>query len=292
MLLSRRQPPEDAHEREARHARRVRRPLPHPGLVDERLADVEDHRRYSHAATRSRSALVVTFRSLGSPSTQRTRPPAASTSPAQSVASPPPATARRSASARNACGVCTETRSSRSTVSRTRSPSTRLDGVGDGERRDDAVPALRERGEHAADDLVVDERPGGVVDEHRDGLVRDLRQREAHRLGARRAARDDGAHLAGADLLGEQDRRLLPAGRSRDHDRVDPVGLVEPLHARGQERQLARARRTPWAGPHRGARRCLPRRGSPRWTFSRRRTRPSPRRPSPSRPSSCRCPSP
>ena len=31
---------------------------------------------------------------------------------------------------------------------------------------------------------------------------------------ARGAARDDCAHLAGADLLREQDRRLLPAGRA------------------------------------------------------------------------------
>ena len=81
----------------------------------------------SQLSTSARSSASVTFKSRGSPSTTLTRPPWASTSDAQSVADETsPLTARRSVSARNACGVCTATRSSRGSVSTTRSPSTRL----------------------------------------------------------------------------------------------------------------------------------------------------------------------
>src|SRR5205823_14147045 len=57
--------------------------LPDPVLVDERVPEVEDD-RYSHDSRSSRSAGSVTFRSRRSPSTTRTRPPCASTRPAQS----------------------------------------------------------------------------------------------------------------------------------------------------------------------------------------------------------------
>src|SRR4051812_27972379 len=83
---------------------------------------VDDHRS---AATRSRSALSVTLSRRGSPSTTRTRPPAASTAAEQSVQSEP-VSAPRSTAATNACGVCTTRSSSRATVSTMRSPSTRL----------------------------------------------------------------------------------------------------------------------------------------------------------------------
>src|SRR5919201_891470 len=73
---------------------RVRGPV--AGLVDERLADVEEHGLHSHDATTSRSAVSVTFRRRGS------------------------------TGATNACGVCTVTRSARSTVSTTSSPRTRF----------------------------------------------------------------------------------------------------------------------------------------------------------------------
>jgi len=61
-----------------------------------------------------------------SPGTTHTIAPSASTSAASSVASPPSAWARRSTSARKACGVCTATSSSRRSVSVTRVPTTRL----------------------------------------------------------------------------------------------------------------------------------------------------------------------
>ena len=80
------QPSEHAHQREARHAGYVGSTLPHAGLVDQSLSDVEDDRLHSQAAICSRSAFVVTFSSRGSPSTHFTRPPRASTSDEQSVA--------------------------------------------------------------------------------------------------------------------------------------------------------------------------------------------------------------
>ena len=141
---------------------------PVPLLVDERLADVEENGSQSHDSTSCRSAAVVIFRSRTSPSTTRIRPPPASTSDAQSVASIglEPRYAARSAAAVNACGVCTVTRPAA------------VDGLDDepaldplhrvGEREDghDPVDALCERTEHTLDDRVVDERAGGVVDDH------------------------------------------------------------------------------------------------------------------------------
>src|SRR5918996_1354076 len=125
-LSARGQSAQHAHEREARDAGGIGGAFPHAGLVDQRLPHVEHDGLQSHEETSARSSGVVTFRRRGSPSTQRTRPPAASTRPAQSLASPPPATARRSTSARKACGVWTATSSLRSRVSTTSSPSTRL----------------------------------------------------------------------------------------------------------------------------------------------------------------------
>src|SRR6185437_13727602 len=119
--------PDERHEREARHPARVGGRLPVPRLVDQGLADVEDDGFYSHPATRSRSAFVVTFSSRSSPSTIATRPPTASTSEAQSVPSDPArASASRSTGATNACGVCTATSSERAGVSVTNPPATRL----------------------------------------------------------------------------------------------------------------------------------------------------------------------
>src|SRR6185312_17085768 len=88
---------------------------------------VDDH---SHEAISSRSAGVVTFNRRGSPSTARTRPPLASTREAQSVnvvsVSCRVEKASRRTGATNAWGVWDATRPSRSSVSATASPSTRL----------------------------------------------------------------------------------------------------------------------------------------------------------------------
>src|SRR5205823_11978969 len=69
MLAARRQPAENAHHGEARHADGVGGALPPARFVDERLADVEDDGLYSHPRTRSRSSGVVTLSRRSSPST-------------------------------------------------------------------------------------------------------------------------------------------------------------------------------------------------------------------------------
>src|ERR1700730_6698837 len=97
--------PDERHQREARYAADIGDALPGPRLVDESLADVEYDRCHNHDAIFARSSAVVTFRRRGSPSTTFTRPPAASTSPVQSVASVLPAAAWRKTSATKACGV-------------------------------------------------------------------------------------------------------------------------------------------------------------------------------------------
>src|SRR5262249_30905295 len=86
---------------------------------------VDDH-RLNQRSTSARSSGEVTFRSRGSPSTTLTRPPPASTSDAQSVASRPLATAARRTDATNACGVWTVTSSARGSVSSTAPSRTRL----------------------------------------------------------------------------------------------------------------------------------------------------------------------
>src|SRR5437899_12921065 len=88
-LAAGREAAEYAHQREPRDAGSVGGRFPHLRLVDERLADVEDDRLYSHERTRSRSDGVVTLSRRSSPSTVVIRPPAASTIDAQSVPSRP-----------------------------------------------------------------------------------------------------------------------------------------------------------------------------------------------------------
>src|SRR4051812_46710032 len=76
-------------------------------------ADPHAHRRHGQkryvpptmARATSRSRWVVIFALAGSPGTTMTRPPAASTSPASSLASAPPSCAPRNAPALKACGV-------------------------------------------------------------------------------------------------------------------------------------------------------------------------------------------
>src|SRR5204862_321117 len=92
---------------DSRRPRRVDERLDRPRVVRDLLAPVaqvhvvvDDHNR---AATRSRSSASVTLSSRGSPSTLRTRPPAASTAAEQSVHSEP-ASAFRNTSATNALG--------------------------------------------------------------------------------------------------------------------------------------------------------------------------------------------
>src|SRR6185437_14544137 len=82
-------------------------------------------------------------------------------------------------------------------------------------------------------------RPRRVVDEDRGRVAGHLGDSGPHRVGARRAAGHAGGHLRRAQLLGEQDRRLLPAGRRHQHDRVDPLRSVEAAQRLGEQRKLA-----------------------------------------------------
>src|SRR5581483_8656653 len=111
-----------------------------------------------------------------------------------------------------------------------------LDRVGDRQRGDGSVPAFGKRREQALDQPVLEERPGRVVDEHDERLSSDPAQPAADRLRPRGAACDDGGHLRGGELLGEQDGRLLPAP-GRDHDdRVHPGRQLETLQALSEQR--------------------------------------------------------
>ena len=96
--------------------------------------------------------------------------------------------------------------------------------------------AFSERAQNALDDRVVHEGPRGIVHEYDEGLLGDVGQRSTHRLGSRRATGDARHDLRRRELLGEKDRRLLPAGRSGDDDCVDPGRAVEPVEALGEQR--------------------------------------------------------
>src|SRR6266550_735345 len=80
------------------------------------------------------------------------------------------------------------------------------------------------------------------MNEHDRRILWHLRQRARHRLAPRCTARHARAHLAAAEFLGEQDRGLLPAGRSGDNDEVPPVRIVQTLQALGKQRLVTEPR--------------------------------------------------
>ncbi len=69
-----------------------------------------------------------------------------------------------------------------------------------------------------------------------------LRDAEPDRAGAGRSARDAARDLARPDLLGEEDRRLLPLRGNNDDDRVDARTALEPVEALREERPAAERR--------------------------------------------------
>ena len=88
-------------------------------------------------------------------------------------------------------------------------------------------------------------------------LLAHLGDARAHRFGTRLAAWHASADLRTTELLGEENRRLLPAGRSHDHDCVDPLRSLETLEAFGEKRSVAKLRerlRTVYAEPLAAAR--------------------------------------
>ena len=126
---------------------------------------------------------------------------------------------------------------------RPRSPSHALDGVGERQRRDGPVLALAAAASSTRS-ITSSATSGRAASWTRTTAASSgtSATRGAHRLRARRAAGHAGDDLAGADLLGEEDRRLLPPRRHGDDDRVDPVGGVEALERLGEERPVAQVR--------------------------------------------------
>src|SRR5262245_44572690 len=110
-----------------------------------------------------------------------------------------------------------------------------LDGVGKRQPRDNAVPILTEPAQDPGNDLLWQQRPRRVVDERDERVVRDLRQARAHRVCACGSAGHGRVDLARAELLREQNRRLLPLFGDDDDDRIDPLGGLQALEALGQE---------------------------------------------------------
>ena len=117
-----------------------------------------------------------------------------------------------------------------------------LDRVRDRERRDCPVPALVERSDHPLDHFVRDERPRRIVHEDDRRLFGHLGESCADGLAARLTTCHRLGDLAGRDLLGDQDARLLPLGWRRDDDPLDPVGAVEPLERLCDERPVVQGR--------------------------------------------------
>ncbi len=200
-------------------------------------------RRAFRATTRRapRSAGVVTFSSRGSPSTTATRPPPRSTSDAQSVAP-----------SRSPANAAPERRREERLRRLGRDETVAVDGlhddavanalerVGDRERRDRAVEALAER-RRAARSTTASSTSGRAASWTSTTSASSGTSASAarDRLRARRASRDAGDDLRGRELLGEEDRRLLPARRRRDDDRVDELAPVEPVEALREQRPPA-----------------------------------------------------
>jgi hypothetical protein len=77
------------------------------------------------------------------------------------------------------------------------------------------------------------------VHEDDERVGRHLGEAGAYGVRTGRTARGARVGLAAAELLGEQDRRLLPARRRDDDDPVDPVGVFEAAQRLGEEWVLA-----------------------------------------------------
>jgi hypothetical protein len=80
------------------------------------------------------------------------------------------------------------------------------------------------------------------VHEDDERVGRHLGEAGAYGVRTGRTARDARVGLAAAELLGEQDGRLLPARRRDDDDPVDPVGVFEAAQRLGEEWVLAELR--------------------------------------------------
>ena len=148
------------------------------------------------------------------------------------AADEPPGAARRRG--RPEASVPRPRRSRARGVSTTRSPSTRLIVSASGDAR--AQPPLPALAETAPSTRSItpsgSKRARGVVHEHHRGVLGHLLQCEPHRLRPRLAAGDRrSAPSVAAISSATRIDGSSQLGRRRDHDRVDPVGLLETLEA-------------------------------------------------------------
>jgi hypothetical protein len=71
----------------------------------------------------------------------------------------------------------------------------------------------------------------------------DLGHSEAHRVGPSLPARHACIHLARAQLLREEDRRFDPVLVHNHDDCLDPLGVLEPFQALGEQGPIAQLRK-------------------------------------------------
>ena len=208
---------------------------------------------------------VVTFSSRSSPATtSRGRPPLASTSDAQSEPSP------RDRGPEHRCDERLR-RLHRDELARARAsrprrpPSHALDRVGDRQRRAPRRPSPR-RAPRAGAGRSSGGSTGRAASWTRitaasSGTSATPRRTDSVRVSPPGHARRD---LRGAELLGQQDRRLLPLRRRDEHDRRRPTRTRRAAAAAPRAAAARRAGRTPSAGRRRAAPLALRRRERPR----------------------------
>jgi hypothetical protein len=80
------------------------------------------------------------------------------------------------------------------------------------------------------------------VNDHDRGVFGHLGEGGDHRGRPRLPSRHDRRHLAGPELLRQNDARLLPTGRSRDNDPIDPVRVFESPERLGNQWQIPESR--------------------------------------------------
>jgi hypothetical protein len=77
------------------------------------------------------------------------------------------------------------------------------------------------------------------VNEHHERLLGHLGESRRDRLGPCGTSGDTPDDLRRRQLLGEEDRGLLPARRRGDDDRIDELAAIEAVDALGQQRPSA-----------------------------------------------------
>jgi len=114
-----------------------------------------------------------------------------------------------------------------------------LQGVCDGSNGNSAVESLAQWSEHALDHGMIEQGSRRVMNEHHERLLGHLGESGGDRFGSSGASGDTGDDLQRRELFGEQDRRLLPARRRGDDDRVDKLATIEAVEALGKKRPSA-----------------------------------------------------